>query len=148
MQKNLQLCLLWTGGGMSTRIYPWPDSSSRQHEFHRVPELALSCTAREGCIPARSVAVPCLPAGDGSAGSYTCLVAELVRICLGCCSECFHVTDTSVYSAVGHLEVFHHCQFVLGETEAELQGWRADEKGTEVRYLSRRCDVCTRKQAL
>lgn len=102
----------------------------------------------EGCIPAQNIAVPCLPAGEGSAGSYTCVVAELVQICLVCCSECFYVTATSVYSAVRYSEVFHCCQFILRETEAELQGWRADEKETEVRYLRHRCSVCNRKQGL
>lgn len=34
----------------------------------------------EGCTPKQSIAVPCLPAREGSAGSYTCLVAELVQI--------------------------------------------------------------------
>lgn len=82
----------------------------------------------EGCIPAQNIAVPCLPAGEGSAGSYMCA--------------------TSVYSAVRYSEVFHCCQFILRETEAELQGWRADEKETEVRYLRHCCSVCNRKQGL
>ena len=111
-------------------------------------EGMVTAFSMEGCTPTQNVAVPCLPAREGSAGSYTCLVAELVQAHLVCCSECFYVTATSVDSAVRYSEVFHYWQFVLGETKAELQGWRADEKGTEVCYLSRRCNVCNRKQGL
>lgn len=130
-----------------------PDSMSsiRYLNLPYVPppwEGMVTASSMEGCIPTQNVAVPCLPAGEGSAGCYTCLVAELVPIRLVCCSGCFYVTATSVYSVVRYLEVFHYCQFILGEGEAELQGWRADEKGTEVRYLSHRCNICNRKQGL
>lgn len=67
----------------------------------------------EGCIPGQNV--PCLSAGEGSAGTHTCLVVELVQICLVCCSGCIYVTAASVYSAVRCSEVFHYCQFLPGE---------------------------------
>lgn len=87
----------------------------------------------------QNVAMLCLPAGEGSAGSYRCLV---------CCSECFYVSATSVYSAVRYSEVFHCCQFILGETKAELQGWKDDEKAIEVCYLGHHCNDCNRKEGL
>lgn len=133
---------------MSAQICVWPDSSSRQYEFRKVPwEAMVTASSMQGCVPAQNVAVPCAPAGEGSARSYTCLVAELGCIRPLCSSKCFYVTTTSVYSA-RYLEVFHYCQFVCGETEVVLQGWRADEKGTEVPYLSQGCHVCNRKQGL
>lgn len=76
------------------------------------------------CIPEQKVAVPCLPTGEGSAGTHASLVTELAQIHLACCSGCFYVPATSVYVAVRCWEVLQCHQFL---PEKERQSCKAGD---------------------
>lgn len=98
----------------------------------------------EGCIPMQNVAVPCPPAGEGSAGTHTS------QIHLVSCPGGFYVSATSVYSAVRCSEVLHYCQFL---PEKERQNCKAGDpmRGDWIPdfcWLGHCCSVCDRKEGL